>query len=147
MEQKIYLDKNGITIKCTPNCKIGYKEFVNGIEYEVVDRELLYKRLRQNYGCASSVCVSLITDMSGMFSETDFNEPIDDWDVSNVTNMSRMFEDSDFNQPINNWDVSRVIYMSNMFSNSKFNQPINNWNVSNVWNMSKMFANSKFNLD
>ena len=37
-----------------------------------------------------------------------------------------------FNQPLNNWDVSNVTNMWSMFKNaSSFNQPLNNWNVSN----------------
>ena len=48
--------------------------------------------------------------------------------------MEYMFESAkSFNQPINNWDVSNVKYMSGMFANAiSFNQPLNNWNVSNV---------------
>ena len=93
-----------------------------------------------------------VTDMNGMFSSSNFNQPISNWDVSNVTNMSNMFSgnfwgfdtaSNPFNQPIGNWDVSNVIDMSYMFCfNSNFNQPINNWDVSNVTNMSFMFASS-----
>ena len=46
--------------------------------------------------------------MSFMFSNSSFNQPLDNWDVGNVTNMSFMFRNSDFNQPLNNWDVSNV---------------------------------------
>jgi hypothetical protein len=51
--------------------------------------------------------------------------------VSNVTNMSEMFYQFDFNQPIGigNWDVSNVTNMSGMFYNSSFNQPIDDWDV------------------
>ena len=45
-----------------------------------------------------------------------------------------------FNQPLNNWDVSNVRDMINMFNGaSSFNQPLNNWNVSNVKEMGYMF--------
>ena len=36
-----------------------------------------------------------------------FNQPLDNWDVSNVTNMVFMFWGAEsFNQPLNNWDLS-----------------------------------------
>ena len=45
-----------------------------------------------------------------MFDEaTNFNQPLDKWDVSKVTNMSVMFYGAtSFNQPLDNWDVSKV---------------------------------------
>lgn len=93
--------------------------------------------------------VSNIDDMSSMFGGTAFNRPINGWNVSNVTNMSFMFSgpNTAFNQPIDGWDVSNVTNMSDMFrSNSVFDQPINTWDVSNVTNMSGMFrSNSIFN--
>ncbi len=91
--------------------------------------------------------VSKVTDMSGMFSYSSFNQDISSWDVSNVRDMSWMFSDSSFNQDISSWDVSNVTNMSEMFSDSDFNQDISSWDVSNVTNMSWMFANSPFNQD
>ena len=39
-----------------------------------------------------------------------------------------------FNQPLNNWNVSNVKDMRIMFYDaSSFNQPLNNWNVSSVY--------------
>jgi len=41
-----------------------------------------------------------------------------------------------FNQPLNNWNVSNVRDMNSMFDGaSSFNQPLNKWNVSNVTNV------------
>ncbi len=38
-----------------------------------------------------------------------------------------------FNQPLNNWNVSNVRNMGHMFySAHSFNQPLNNWNVSTI---------------
>ncbi len=35
---------------------------------------------------------------------TQFNQPMNKWNVSNVTNMNGMFKSSrDFNQPLNKW--------------------------------------------
>ena len=39
------------------------------------------------------------------------------WDVSTITDMSEMFGDSEFNEDIFNWDVSNVKNMYNMFCN------------------------------
>ncbi|PZW43908.1 putative secreted protein (Por secretion system target) [Mesonia algae] len=61
-----------------------------------------------------------------------FNQPINNWDVSNVTNMTRMFQYAlSFNQPISSWDVSNVTNMISMFGQAEvFNQPIDNWNFN-----------------
>ena len=38
-----------------------------------------------------------------------------------------------FNQPLNEWNVSNVEWMFNMFTNAtSFNQPLNSWDVSNA---------------
>ena len=60
------------------------------------------------------VCPILGDYMNGMFEEaSNFNQPLNDWDVSSVTNMSCMFYGaSSFNQPLNDWDVSSVTNMS-----------------------------------
>ena len=90
-----------------------------------------------------------VTDMTGMFSNSKFNQDIDisDWDVSNVTNMAGMFNKSEFNQDISGWNVGNVTDMSFMFSESEFNQDIGDWNVGSVENMSLMFNESDFNQD
>ena len=71
--------------------------------------------------------LSNVTDMELMFltrsgSIHRFNQPLNNWDVSNVTNMAWMFGVQfgtnglgDFNQHLNNWDVSNVTNMSGMF--------------------------------
>ena len=47
-----------------------------------------------------------------------------------------------FNQPLNNWDVSNVTDMSFMFYDCEsFNQDISKWDVSNIENNSKIFHN------
>ena len=91
-----------------------------------------------------------MTDMSEMFQNaTSFNQPLNNWNVSNVTNMNEMFRNearyrshtSSFNQPLNKWNVSNVTHMYRMFQNAtSFNQPLNDWNVSNVKSMHSMFA-------
>jgi len=61
-----------------------------------------------------------------------FDQPLNNWDVSNVTNMWSMFDGASFfNQPLNNWDVSNVTSMSEMFwKASSFNQPLDKWDVA-----------------
>ena len=55
-----------------------------------------------------------------------FNQPLDNWNVSNVTDMNNMFNDvTFFNHPLNNWNVSKVEDMAWMFYKaSSFNQPL-----------------------
>ena len=45
-----------------------------------------------------------------------FNQPLNNWDVSNVKICMILFNkmQKNFNQPLNNWDVSNVTYMDNM---------------------------------
>jgi surface protein len=47
--------------------------------------------------------------MNGVFYKaTDFNQPLDDWNVKSVTSMKSMFrEASNFNQSLDNWDVKK----------------------------------------
>lgn len=89
--------------------------------------------------------VSGITDFSGLFSNTDFNGDISQWNVSNARNMDSMFFNSKFNGDISNWNVSHVRSMKQMFFSSKFNGDISTWNVCRVRNMSYMFGSSIFN--
>ena len=95
----------------------------------------------------NDIDVSLITDMTGLFYDSDFNGNISRWDVSNVIDMKNMFAYSDFNGDISKWNVNNVINMKKMFAFSKFNQYINNWDVSNVENMELMFKEAKFDGD
>jgi surface protein len=74
--------------------------------------------------------------------EDNFNEPLNDWNVSKVTDMARMFSDCyTFNQPLDSWNVSNVRNMSEMFAFCEsFNQPLNMWDVRNVTDMRLMFV-------
>ena len=50
---------------------------------------------------------------------------IPDWDVGMVMNMSRLFAETSFNEPIGSWNTSAVTDMQDMFYKAeKFNQPI-----------------------
>ena len=104
-----------------------------------------------NNGGSSSIGswnTGAVTNMYSMFyANTNFNQPIGGWNVSNVINMSYMFGATTFNQNIGAWNVSNVTDMSNMFGgNSVFNNggspDIGNWNTSKLINMSNMFLNA-----
>ena len=87
--------------------------------------------------------LSNVTSMESMFMNCkNFNQHLNYWDVSKVTSMAFMFARCDnFNGNINDWDVSNVISMFVMFAGcTEFNQPLNDWNVSNVISMESMFA-------
>ena len=153
----VYLDENGVTVKAYPCASIGDVGTVNGVEYTVVDRDMLYQ-MRGEWGQIITVnftklCTTRVTEMNALFlCYEDFNQPIGNWDTSNVTDMSGMFcsecADSQFNQDISQWDVSNVTNMSGMFSQGGvFNQDISQWIVSSVTNMSLMFSNSVFNQE
>ena len=87
--------------------------------------------------------LSSVKSMRGMFKQaTQFNDPIDHWDVSHVTDMSELFFYAEsFNQPLDSWNVSNVENMEKMFSHATaFNAAIGKWNVSKVKNFSEMFS-------
>ena len=54
--------------------------------------------------------------MSEMFcGAISFNQPLENWNVSNVKNMKEMFKGAtSFNQPIENWNVPNVVDMRGM---------------------------------
>lgn len=70
-----------------------------------------------------------------------FNQPINQWDVSNVTDFQGMFQNCvDFNQDIGNWDMSAAEIVGSMFQGcTSFNQDISGWNLSSALYFSGMF--------
>ena len=151
--QYIYLDSNGITIKC-PNAAIGYTGAINGVTYTVVDNTTIRTEIA-NGNC--NLCTTLVTNMAGdsntfsnFFNDESFNTNIGFWDTSNVTDMSIMFYGATaFNQDIGSWDTSSVTSMNSIFENATaFNQDIGNWDSSSVTDMVGMFYEaSSFNQD
>ena len=151
--QYIYLDSNGITIKC-PNAAIGYTGAINGVTYTVVDNTTIRTEIA-NGNC--NLCTTLVTNMAGdsntfsnFFNDESFNTNIGFWDTSNVTDMSIMFYGATaFNQDIGSWDTSSVTSMNSIFENATaFNQDIGNWDTSSVTDMVGMFYEaSSFNQD
>ena len=45
--------------------------------------------------------------MSYLFSGSEFDGDINNWDVSNVKDMSWLFNDSEFNGDISNWKINK----------------------------------------
>lgn len=112
----------------------------------ITDMSCLFDRsYRRDFSGIESWDVSNVEDMSYMFCDSSFNQPLDLWDVGKVESMERMFMESAFNHPINSWNVSNVKNMSCMFYCSSFNQPLDLWDVGEVWSMEGMFESSDFN--
>lgn len=86
--------------------------------------------------------------MKRMFLNSGFNNggspDIKNWNMSGVNDVNGMFRNSPFNQPINNWNAS-FQNMSNMFNNCPFDQNISSWDMSNVTSLFSTFENSGFN--
>ncbi len=141
----IYLDENGITIKCREWAQVGDSGEVNGSVYTIVDETMLMVMVT-NGEDVTRVCTTKITDLSNLNTGS-FNQDIRSWDVSNVIDMSQLFFSSPFNQNIDVWDVGSVLSMERMFFDSNFNRNIGDWDVSNVTNMFQMFLSSQFNQD
>ena len=63
------------------------------------------------------------------------------WDTSGVTEMTGLFQRSSFNDDISAWDTSGVTTMVEMFrSASAFDRYIGSWDTSAVTRMAGMFA-------
>ena len=71
-----------------------------------------------------------------------FNQPLNNWNVSNVKLMASMFKVAkSFNQPLDNWNVSNVTDISRMFEKAaSFNQPLDKWNFKEVQYIANMFT-------
>ena len=135
----IKIDKN-ISSFSTYSCQPKTKDEL----IEIINKRII----KEGNKCdLNDIDVSLIEDMSYLFSFSSFSGDISKWNVSNVKDMSEMFSYSTFNKPIGNWNVSNAKDMSYMFDNSKFNKDISNWDVSNVQKMCGVFQKSKFNRD
>jgi surface protein len=160
--QTVVLDANGVTVKWT-GTTVPSPYFVQASPrgtlewFAIVDNSTKsnISGYASNFGAGyftpsgqstpipfDNIVTTLVTDMSYMFMyATDFNQPIDSWDVSNVTSMFVMFYDATaFNQPIESWNVSNVTNMVGTFiGTSVFDQAIGLWDVSSVTTMQGMF--------
>jgi len=146
-EPKIFLDDNGVTLKCSVSAKIGESYIFNDQSYLVVDNELLNEMASKGQPL-DNVVTTFVTDTSYLFYQKyNFNGDLSHWDVSNVTNMTFMFGfAASFNSDLSYWNTEKVKYFSDMFHGTKnFNSDISRWNISNGSHLNGMFQNSNFN--
>ena len=140
---------NGVTVRYLCNTP-GDTGKINGVTYTAVD-QTMYDALNPTTDDYTTICTTLVTDMSATFFSTSFNQNISHFDTANVTTMRSMFEfNNSFNQDISNWDVSNVTTFQQMFrgmpsQRTVFNQDISNWDTSSAVNMLGMFEFSQFN--
>lgn len=81
-------------------------------------------------------CLSLLSNFSHVFANTDFNEDISKWDMSAATSLAHMFRNSSFNQQLRWKDTSNVEDMSFFLADAtNFNQPLGGIDVSNIKTM------------
>jgi surface protein len=140
----VYLAENGVTIKARDWAEIGDIGVVNGIEYTVVNRNMLSAMLSAGEDL-NTACITKIGYLGTFFeNHTNFNQDISSWDVSNISSLGGLFISTEFNQDISSWDVSNATRMESMFSGAaSFNQDISSWDVSNVTDMTAMFNGAK----
>ena len=86
-----------------------------------------------------------------MFSMSEFNGDISNWDVSNVTSMAKMFMNSKFGGDISNWDVSYVDNFYETFIQARnFKCNLNKWKIKKDLDpvkMLRMFDDSGLKYD
>ena len=115
-----FLDSNGVTVKCT-GCVAGNTGQIGGVGpmYTAHDNTSINAKPIGDTDW-NRVVTTPVTNMSSLFNgETDFNQDISSWDVSNVLNFNYMFQNATaFNQDISEWNIISVTNMENMFDNS-----------------------------
>lgn len=92
--------------------------------------------------------ISNVTDISYIFLDTKIDIPLN-WDLSNIVRLTSVFEQTNFNQDISDWNISNAQYINGLFfNNESFNQDISSWDTSNVISMNRTFlAARSFNQD
>ena len=140
----LYLDENNKTIIATYYSVPGNFYELNGLQYKVVNEEILEEMIK-NGEDLSFVVTSKITSFEGMKGEKSIVGDISSWDISNVTNMRGLFiREVDFNQDLSSWDVSSVTNMREVFGETiNFSSDLSSWDVSNVNDMQAIFYFSK----
>ena len=96
-------------------------------------------KVQQHYNYHPENSNELANLINKLIEERGNNANLNDIDTSEITDMIGVFCDSEFNGDISNWDVSNVEDMFRLFYKSKFNGDISKWDVSNVKTMFKMF--------
>lgn len=91
--------------------------------------------------------VSLVDDFSWLFTETEFDGDVSQWDMSRAVNLTGMFRESYFSGDISRWNVSTVAQMGMMFAYCPFNGDISQWNTSSLVQAYDLFDHSGFGGD
>ena len=126
--------------------------------WDVSNLTTLYRAFRDatqfNNGGSDSIKnwnVSNVTTFQECWYSTNFNQPIESWDVSGTTSINAfyaMFYNCQlFNQPLAAWSSSIRGSLGLMFSNAdSFNQDLGSWDMSSVTSLSNfMYGNAAFN--
>jgi len=122
----------------------------NGLPYTVGGQESYHNWRRYDFNQPlNNWNVSKVTDFTGMFFHAVmFDQNIDDWTLradGTAINMTYMFSNTySFNSPLNSWNVGDVTNMYSMFAHThKFNQPLGDWNVEKVTSFMYMFKTAQ----
>ncbi len=94
--------------------------------------------------------MTMVEDMSFMFKDaTNFDEDIENWDVSGVRDMIAIFEGAiSFNENLNDWDVSSVTEMNRMFNGAtSFSRALDEWDISSVSSMVDMLNDTDLSVN
>jgi len=150
----IYLDENGVTVKARENAVVGATYELDGVEYLVVDEEMLrYMAVDWRNNDLSKVVTTRVTNMNGLFYVAAAG--LNGWDDGLVQfneeyPMYEGLEDdhfAEFNQDLSSWDVSNVEYFFCTFMlASTFDSNISKWDLSSAIYIRSMFnAAAEFN--
>jgi hypothetical protein len=150
-EAGLYLAENSITIKANSAAKPGDTLVFEGVEYLVVNDQMLRAIITDNREDISKLVTTYVTDLSNLFENKQTITPnIAAWDTSHVTDMSYVFAGASvYNGVLSYWNTAKVTNMSYAFANAlEYNQDLGDWNTSQVTQMEGMFSNATvFNQD
>lgn len=150
-EAGLYLAENSITIKANSAAKPGVTLVFEGVEYLVVNDQMLRDIITDDREDISKLVTTYVTDLSNLFENKQTITPnIAAWDTSNVTDMSYLFAGASvYNGVLSYWNTAKVTNMSYAFANAlEYNQDLGDWNTSQVTQMEGMFSNATvFNQD
>ena len=91
------------------------------------------------YSCQPKTKGELIEIIRKRISKEGPNCDLNDIDTSLITNMTFLFSGSNFNGDISRWNTSNVKNMMWMFTESHFCKDISNWKINSHCNASWMF--------
>ncbi len=91
--------------------------------------------------------VSNIRVFDGLFSNSQFEGDVSQWNMGNAISVEGMFRDCPFTGDISNWNMQNVERAKSMFMRSGFNGYISRWDVHKLEVANHMFYRSAFNGD